>query len=70
MKKGHKHTPESIERIKKSKIGLKFSKQHSMAISLSLKGKKKSVNHRKAISKGVKLFYSCNKPTVAEENMN
>lgn len=53
MRKGQSHSPETKAKISASKVGITFTPEHSQAISNSLRGKKKSLAHRKAISLGI-----------------
>ncbi len=49
---GRKHSEATIEKIRKSKIGLKYSKESSLKKSLAIKGRPKTLEHKLKIGKG------------------
>jgi len=54
MKKGQQHSQETKDKIAAAKIGKTFTPEHSAAISLALKGQKKTAAHKKAIAAGIR----------------
>jgi hypothetical protein len=54
MKKGQNHSEETKAKISAAKVGKTFTPEHSAAISVALKGHKKSVAHKLAIAKGIR----------------
>jgi len=63
MRKGTQHTEETKAKIAAAKVGKTFTPEHSQAISIALKGRKKSAAHKAAISKGIKAAHA-NKVSV------
>lgn len=58
MRKGTRHTEATKEKIATAKLGKAFTPEHSAAISVALKGQKKTISHKRAISEGIKLAKS------------
>ena len=54
MRKGQLHSEETKAKIAAAKLGKTFTPEHSQKISEALKGQKKSLAHRAAISKGIR----------------
>jgi len=75
MKKGQRHTLETLAKISASKIGKQFTAEHKEAIRQSLKGLAKSPEHKKNIAEGIRAAHlrriqgaNSTEPTQSIEN--
>jgi hypothetical protein len=54
MRKGTSHSEASKAKIAAAKAGKLFTTEHAQAISVALKGRKKTAAHKAAIAAGIK----------------
>lgn len=58
MRKGQQHSEETKAKIAAAKEGKTFTPEHCAAIAFSLKDKKKTAAHKRAISEGIKAAHA------------
>ena len=70
MRKGQSHSEETKAKIRAAKLGKVFTEEHSQAISEALKGRKKTIAHKKAIAAGIRAAHAARKASEVLESGN